>query len=121
MAKVKIKEMSVDDLEHFIEEKLLEIIGDPDSGLQIKEKFRKKIDKILRKVCKQYMIDWLCSLKFSMKKNNSLVSGYYAYYSSYWYYWLYKYKLCNINAWISNKNIIICSLISIMILKLIKK
>ena len=49
----KIKDMSIEDLEHFIEQKLIEIIGDPDSGLQIKEKFRKKIDKILRKPSKR--------------------------------------------------------------------
>jgi len=49
MAKVKIKDMSIDDLENFIEQKLFEIIGDPDSGLQLKEEFKKKLKKRLRK------------------------------------------------------------------------
>jgi hypothetical protein len=49
MAKVKIKDMSIDDLENFIEQKLLEIIGDPDSGLQLKEAFRKRLEQRLRK------------------------------------------------------------------------
>ncbi len=50
MAKVKIKDMSIDDLENFIEQKLLEIIGDPDSGLQLKEQFRKRLEQRLRKL-----------------------------------------------------------------------
>ena len=49
MAKVKIKDMSIDDLENFTEQKLLEIIGDPDSGLQLKEAFRKQLEQRLRK------------------------------------------------------------------------
>ena len=36
-------------LEKFIEQKLFEIIGDPDSGLQLKEEFKKKLKKRLRK------------------------------------------------------------------------
>ena len=30
----KVKEMTVDELEEFIEQKLLEMLGDPDSGLK---------------------------------------------------------------------------------------
>ena len=45
----KVKDMSIDDLEHLIEQKLLEILGDPDSGLQLKEEFRKKLEQRLRK------------------------------------------------------------------------
>lgn len=41
--------MSVDDLEHFIEQELLEILGDPDSGLELKDEFRKKLEQRLRK------------------------------------------------------------------------
>ncbi|HXG30138.1 MAG TPA: hypothetical protein VNK81_00710 [Thermodesulfobacteriota bacterium] len=49
MDKVKIKDMSVDDLEHFIEQELLEILGDPDSGLELKDEFRKELEQRLRK------------------------------------------------------------------------
>ena len=49
MAKVKIKDMSVDDLEQLIEHKLLEILGDPDSGLHLKREFKKKLERRLRK------------------------------------------------------------------------
>ncbi len=50
MAKVKIKDMSIDDLENFIEQKLLEIIGDSDTGLQLKVQFRKRLEQRLRKL-----------------------------------------------------------------------
>ena len=32
-----------DDLEHMIETKILEILGDPDSGLELREEFKTKI------------------------------------------------------------------------------
>ena len=44
----KVKDMSVEELEHFIEQKLLEVLGDPDSGLQLTEDFRKKLEERLR-------------------------------------------------------------------------
>ncbi len=50
----KVKDMSVDDLEHFIEQKLLEIIGDPDSGLQLKDEFKNKLEQRLRKPSKRF-------------------------------------------------------------------
>lgn len=46
---VTVKDMTIDDLENLIEHKLLEIIGDPDSGLEIKEKFKKKLLLRLKK------------------------------------------------------------------------
>jgi len=49
----KVKDMSTDDLEHFIEQKLLEILGDPDSGLKLKEEFRKKLEERLRRPSKR--------------------------------------------------------------------
>jgi hypothetical protein len=45
----KVKDMSTEDLEHFIEQKLLELLGDPDSGLELKKEFRKKLEQRLRK------------------------------------------------------------------------
>jgi hypothetical protein len=45
----KVKDMSVDDLEHFIEQKLLEIVGDPDSGLELQDDFKKKLEQRLSK------------------------------------------------------------------------
>jgi len=45
----KVKDMSIDDLEQLIEQKLLELLGDPDSGLQLKEEFRKELEQRLRK------------------------------------------------------------------------
>ncbi len=48
MAKVKIKDMSVEDLEQLIDNKLLEILGDPDSGLQLKKQFKRKLQQRLK-------------------------------------------------------------------------
>ncbi len=53
MAKVKIKDMSVDDLEQLIEHKLLEILGDPDVGLQLKKGFKRKLEQRLKKASKR--------------------------------------------------------------------
>jgi len=45
--------MSIDDLEQLIEHKLLEILGDPDSGLQLKKEFKIKLKQRLRKPSKR--------------------------------------------------------------------
>jgi len=49
----KVKEMTVDELEQFIEHKLVEIIGDPDSGLKLRPAFRKKLEQRLKKPAKR--------------------------------------------------------------------
>ena len=49
----KVEEMTTDELEHFIERKLLEILGDPDSGLQLKPEFKKKLMAKLNKAKKR--------------------------------------------------------------------
>ena len=43
-----VNEMTIDDLEQFIEQKLLEIFGDPDSGLELKPEFKKKLEQRLK-------------------------------------------------------------------------
>lgn len=53
----KVKEMTVDDLEQFIEQKLVEIIGDPDSGLKLKPAFKKKLAQRLKKPGKRISHD----------------------------------------------------------------
>jgi len=50
---VKVKEMTVEELEQFIEHKLIEIIGDPDSGLELKPAFKKKLAQRLKKPSKR--------------------------------------------------------------------
>lgn len=49
----QVKDMSIDELEHFIEQKLLEVLGDPDSGLQLKEEFKKKLEERLKEPSKR--------------------------------------------------------------------
>ena len=53
MAKVNINDMSVDDLEQLIEHKLLEILGDPDSGLHLNKEFKRKLEQKLKKPSKR--------------------------------------------------------------------
>ena len=52
MARVKkwtIDESTMNELEDLIEQKLLELLGDPDSGLELKPEFRKKLKMRLKK------------------------------------------------------------------------
>ena len=45
----KVKDMTTDDLEQFVEQKLLEFLGDPDANLPLKDEFKKKLEQRLRK------------------------------------------------------------------------
>jgi len=49
----KVKDMTVEDLEQFIEHKFLEILGDPDSGLQLRKEFKTKLEQRLKKPSKR--------------------------------------------------------------------
>lgn len=39
--------MSIDDLENLIEQKILEVFGDPDAGLELRDEFKEKMKKRL--------------------------------------------------------------------------
>lgn len=45
----KVKDMTINDLEDFIEHKLLELLGDPDSGLILNEEFKAKLEQRLKR------------------------------------------------------------------------
>jgi len=45
----KVKDLNVDDLEQLIEQKVLEILGDPDSGLKLRTEFKRKLQERLEK------------------------------------------------------------------------
>lgn len=49
----KAKEISLEDIENLIENKVLEMLGDPDSGLQLKKEFRAKLEQRLKKPSKR--------------------------------------------------------------------
>jgi hypothetical protein len=49
----KIKDITMEDLEQLIEHKMLEILGDPDSGLALKEEFKAKLQQRLKKSSKK--------------------------------------------------------------------
>jgi RNase P/RNase MRP subunit POP5 len=44
----KIKDLTADDLENLIEQKMLEFFGDPDSGLVLKSEFKKELQRRLK-------------------------------------------------------------------------
>lgn len=44
----KIKDLTIDELEQLIEQKIIELLGDPDSGLGLKSEFRKEMDRRLK-------------------------------------------------------------------------
>jgi hypothetical protein len=46
----KLSDLTVDDLGELIEQKLIEIIGDPDSGLHLEKGFKEKLELRLRNV-----------------------------------------------------------------------
>ncbi len=51
MAKTKV--MTASDIEQLVEQKLLEIIGDVDSGLHLKKEFKAKLEQRLKKSAKR--------------------------------------------------------------------
>lgn len=51
----KIKDISIEDLEQFVEQKILEVLGDPDSGLKLNDKFKKKLEERLRKPSQRFL------------------------------------------------------------------
>ena len=53
----KVRDMTVNDLEELIEQKLIEIIGDPDSGLHLEKGFKEKLERRLRNVPKKVSHD----------------------------------------------------------------
>jgi len=40
---IKVKDLTMEELEYLIEQKILEVLGDPDSGLELKEEFREEL------------------------------------------------------------------------------
>ncbi len=50
---VKVKDLTIDDLEYLIEQKVLEILGDPDSGLEIKDEFKEELRERLKNSSKR--------------------------------------------------------------------
>jgi hypothetical protein len=42
-----VKDLTIDELEYLIEQKILEVLGDPDSGLELKEEFKEELRRRL--------------------------------------------------------------------------
>ena len=42
-----IKDLTIDELEYLIEQKILEVLGDPDSGLEVREEFKQALKRRL--------------------------------------------------------------------------
>ncbi len=43
----KVKDLTIDELEYLIEHKILEVLGDPDSGLELSEEFKQELKRRL--------------------------------------------------------------------------
>jgi len=50
---VKVKDLTIGDLEYLIEQKVLEILGDPDSGLELEDEFREELKERLESSSKR--------------------------------------------------------------------
>jgi len=44
----KLKELTMDELENLIEQKVLEFFGDPDSGLSVRQEFKEELSGRLK-------------------------------------------------------------------------
>jgi len=44
----KVKDLTINDLDYLIEQKILEILGDPDSGLELRGEFRQELERRLK-------------------------------------------------------------------------
>jgi len=44
----KIKDLTMDELEYLIEQKILDILGDPDFGLELREEFKEELKERLK-------------------------------------------------------------------------
>jgi len=42
-----VRDLTIDELEGLIEQKILEVLGDPDSGLELKEEFKQELKRRL--------------------------------------------------------------------------
>jgi hypothetical protein len=47
MQMTNVKEPAIDELEHPPEQKILEVLGDPDSGLELKPEFKQELKRRL--------------------------------------------------------------------------
>ena len=45
---VKVRDLTIDDLDYLIEQKILEVLGDPDSGLELKAEFKQELERRLK-------------------------------------------------------------------------
>jgi len=43
-----IKDLTVDDLENLIEQKVMELLGDPDAGLELRQDFKEELGRRLK-------------------------------------------------------------------------
>ena len=43
-----LKDLTVDDLENLIEQKVLELLGDPDAGLELRQEFKEELSRRMK-------------------------------------------------------------------------
>ncbi|PIU56921.1 MAG: hypothetical protein COS87_00710 [Chloroflexi bacterium CG07_land_8_20_14_0_80_45_17] len=53
----KVNDLTIDELEYLIEQKILEVLGDPDSGLELREEFKEELKERLTNPSKKVSHD----------------------------------------------------------------
>jgi hypothetical protein len=49
-----VKDLTIDELEGLIEQKILEVLGDPDSGLELKDEFKRELKSRLENPSRRF-------------------------------------------------------------------
>ena len=50
----KVKDLTMGELEYLIEQKILEVLGDPDSGLELREELKKELKNRLENSSRRF-------------------------------------------------------------------
>ena len=50
----KVKDLTIDELEYLIEQKILEVLGDPDSGIELREGFKQELKRRLENPSRRF-------------------------------------------------------------------
>ena len=75
-----VRDLTIDELEGLIEQKILQVLGDPDSGLELKEEFKQELKRRLENPSRTISHDEVVkrigsaalSGSFSVKRNDYL-------------------------------------------------
>jgi hypothetical protein len=52
----KVKDLTIDELEYLIEQKILEVLGDPDSGLEFREELKERLQNPSKRISHEEVV-----------------------------------------------------------------